>query len=54
MHSEYAGCECFDQTARNAQADLSLHCPHVPEDTFVHDAATNGCDANITLVAGIR
>ena len=28
--------EGLDQTA---QADLGLHCPHMPEDTFSHAAA---------------
>ena len=28
-----------DYTARNAQADMDLRCPHMPEDTFLHGTA---------------
>ena len=34
-----ADSECSDQTARDAQADLGLRCPHMPEDTFSNDTA---------------
>ena len=36
-----ADSECPGQTARSAdaQADLGLHCPHMPEDTFSLGAA---------------
>ena len=33
----------------DAQADLELHCPHMFEDSFSHDAAHVSCVNSVTL-----